>query len=113
MSQIKPAAIAFYEKERQGIYIHRKLLKNCLFQPGDRFSVRPKPTQLFSVTLIKDDDGDIFYDQQGIFIARTRYIDMLMGGIFDKYVIYFEQDEPNSIKLRPLQIVLDKSQKWY
>jgi preprotein translocase subunit Sec61beta len=28
-------------------------------------------------------------------------------------VIYFEQDEPNSIKLRPLQIVLDKSQKWY
>jgi hypothetical protein len=105
--------IAFYEKERQGIYIHRQLLQGIPFQPGDRFSVRPRPAQLFSVTLVKDDHGDIFYDQHGIFIARTRRIDMLMGGIFDQYVFYFEPDEPDRFKLRPLQVVRDKSQKWY
>jgi hypothetical protein len=113
MPQAGLDCIAFYEKERQGIYIHRELLQNRPFRPGDRFSVRPKPTQLFSVTIVRDDEGDIFYDQHGIFIARTRRIDILMGGIFDKYVVYFEPEEPDSIRLRPLQVVQDQSQKWY
>ena len=113
MSPIGLDAIAFYDKERKGIFIHRKLLQTGSFQPGDRFSIQPKPTQLFSVTLVQDDAGDIFCDQHGIFIARTRRIDMLMGGIFDKYVVYLEPDGPGSLKLRPLQVVQDRNQKWY
>jgi hypothetical protein len=105
--------IAFYEKERKGIYIHASLLKDSPFAPGDRFSVRTGKTQLFTVTIKKDDTGDIFYDRHGIFIQRTRLVDMLMGGIFDKYVVTMAQDPPGTITLRPLEIVMDKSQKWF
>ncbi len=105
--------IAFYEKERKGILIHADLLKNSPFLTGDRFSVRPKPAQLFSLTLIKDGRGDIFFDKHGIFIARTRRIDILMGGIFDKYMVFIGPEAPGSIRIRPLDIVLDQSQKWY
>jgi len=105
--------IAFYEKERKGIFIHADLIKDSPFQLGDRFSVRPKPTQLFALILIKDDNGDIFFDKHGIFISRTRRIDILMGGIFDKYMVFIEPEEPASIKIRPLDIVLDQSQQWY
>ena len=44
MSENELDRIAFYEKERQGIYIHRKLLQDIPFQPGDRFSSRTSPT---------------------------------------------------------------------
>ena len=113
MSDVELTHIAFYDKERKGIYIHAQLLQDSPFQPGDRFAVRPRPTQLFAVTIIKEDNGDIFYDKHGIFIARTRHIDILMGGIFDKYVVTIEQDEPGTLKLRPLDVVLDTSQRWY
>jgi len=105
--------IAFYEKERKGIYIHASLLKDSPFAPGDRFSVRTGKTHLFAVTIKRDDTGDIFYDRHGIFIQRTRLVDMLMGGIFDKYVVTMAQDPPGTITLRPLEIVMDKSQKWF
>jgi len=105
--------VAFYEKERKGIYIHASLLKGSPFAPGDRFSVRTGKTRLFAVTIKRDDTGDIFYDRHGIFIQRTRLVDMLMGGIFDKYVVTMAQDPPGTITLRPLEIVMDKSQKWF
>jgi len=105
--------VAFYEKERKGIFIHADLLKDSPFQVGDRFSIRPTPTQLFSVTIGKDDTGDIIYDRHGIFISRTRRFDMLMGGIFEKHIVYLEQDEPLTIKLRPLDVVLNASQGWF
>jgi hypothetical protein len=104
--------VAFYDKERKGIFIHAGLLKNSPYQPGDRFSVRPKPAQLFALTLVKDDNGDIFFDQHGIFISRTRRIDILMGGIFDKYMVFLEPEGPGSLRIRPLDIVLDPSQRW-
>jgi len=113
MSEVQANNIAFYDKERKGIFIHAQLLQNGPFRPGDRFTVRPRPTQLFSVTLIKNDNGDIFYDKHGIFITRTRHIDILMGGIFDKYVVTIEQDEPGTLKVRPLDVILDTSQRWY
>lgn len=113
MSDVELNNIAFYEKERKGIYIHARLLQDSPFRPGDRFALRPRPTQLFSVTIIKDDNGDIFFDKHGIFIARTRHIDMLMGGIFDKYVVTIEADEPGTLRLRPLDVMLDTSQSWY
>jgi hypothetical protein len=105
--------IAFYDKERKGIFLHAQLLQGSPFRPGDRFAVRPRPSDLFSLTIIRDDNGEIFYDKHGIFIARTRRIDILMGGIFDKYVVLIAPEEPGTLKLRPLDVMLDSSQKWY
>ena len=45
-------------------------------------------------------------DRKGIFIKRTRRIDILLGGIFDEYVLYFESGPSESIKLRPLEAVM-------
>jgi hypothetical protein len=113
VSDVELNNIAFYDKERKGIYLHAQLLQGSPFQPGDRFTVRPRPSELFSLTIVKDDNGEIFYDKHGIFIARTRRIDILMGGIFDKYVVMIAPDEPGTLKLRPLDVMLDNSQKWY
>jgi hypothetical protein len=105
--------IAFYEKARKGILIHAALLDGSPFQPGDRFSVHPRPTELFSVTLVRDENGEIFCDRHGIFLARTRRIDILMGGIFDRYLVTFGPEGAGRIRLRPLAVVQDQSQKWF
>ena len=112
-SDISHKNIAFYDPDRKGIFIHRDQLKESPFEVGDRFSVRKGKRELFAMTIIKDDTGDIFYDKKGIFIERTRKIDILLGGIFDEYVIYIEPVIPNTIKLKALEIVMDKSQKWF
>jgi hypothetical protein len=104
--------IAFYERERKGIFIHADLLRDSPFRPGDRFVLWPKPAQLFSVTLARDASGGIFFDQHGIFVARTRRIDILMGGIFDRYVVSFDPQAPDRIRIRPLDVVRDSSQRW-
>jgi hypothetical protein len=65
------------------------------------------------MTLIRDDTGEIFYDKKGIFIERTRKIDILLGGIFDEYVIYIEPEIQQTIKIKALEIVRDNSQKWF
>jgi hypothetical protein len=90
-SDISPKHIAFYDPERKGIFIHNDQLKESPFEIGDRFSVRKK----------------------GIFIERTRKIDILLGGIFDEYVIYIEPEIPQTIKIKALEIVKDNSQKWF
>jgi hypothetical protein len=105
--------IALYDRERKGIFIHADLLRGTLFRPGDRFVARPAGRELFAVAIARDEDGDIFYGNQGIFVARTRRIDILMGGIFDKYVVFVSAANPDVIKLRPLDIVLDTEQKWH
>ena len=112
-SDISHKNIAFYDPERKGIFIHKDQLKESPFEVGDRFSVRKGKRELFAMTIIKDDTGEIFYDKKGIFIGRTRKIDILLGGIFDEYVIYIEPVIPNTIKLKALEIVMDKSQKWF
>jgi hypothetical protein len=112
-SDISPRHIAFYDPERKGIFIHTDQLKESPFEIGDRFSVRKGKRELFAMTLIKDDTGEIFYDKKGIFIERTRKIDILLGGIFDEYVIYVEPEIPQTIKIKALEIVNDKSQKWF
>ena len=40
-------------------------------------------------------------------------IDILLGGIFDEYVIYIEPEIPQTIKIKALEIVKDNSQKWF
>ena len=86
ISRISPNQIAFYDPDRKGILIHKDQLEDTPFEVGDRFSVRKGKRELFAMTIIKDDNGDIFFDKPGIFIERTRKIDVLLGGIFDEYV---------------------------
>ena len=112
-SDISHKNIAFYDPDRKGIFIHKDQLKESPFEVGDRFSVRKGKRELFAMTIIKDDTGEIFYGKKGILIERTRKIDILLGGIFDEYVIYIEPVIPNTIKLKALEIVMDKNQKWF
>lgn len=104
--------IAFYDPERKGMFIHADQLLDSPFEVGDRFSLRKGRRELFAITIIKNDRGDIFFDKQGIFIERTRKIDILLGGIFEEYVFYIEPEIPATIKLKPLKIVKDTEQKW-
>ncbi len=113
MSRISPDQIAFYDPDRKGILIHKDQLANTPFEVGNRFSVRRGKRELFAVTIIKDDNGDIFFDKRGIFIERTRKIDIMLGGIFDEYVFYSEPEIPWTIKLKALEIVKDTHQKWF
>ncbi len=99
--------IAFYDPERKGMFIHIDQLADSPFKVGDRFSLRKGKRELFAITIIKDKQGDIFFDKKGIFIERTRKIDILLGGIFDEYVFYIEPEIPATIKIRPLEIVTD------
>ena len=98
--------VANYDTDRKGIFIHKNQLTDSSFNVGDRFAVKVGKQDLFAITLIKDDKGDIVYDKNGIFIKRTRRIDILLGGIFDEYVLYFKSGTPGSIKLRPLEAVM-------
>ena len=98
--------VANYDPDRKGIFIHKNELNDSSFKVGDRFSVKIGKQDLFAITIIKDDKGDIVYDKNGIFIERTRRIDILLGGIFDEYVLYIESDPQGSIKLRPLEAVI-------
>jgi hypothetical protein len=113
VSDISPNQIAFYDPDRKGILIHKDQLVGTPFKVGDRFSVRKGKRELFAMTIIKDDDGDIFFDKRGIFIERTRKIDILLGGIFDVYVFYIEPEIPWTIKIKALEIVKDNNQKWF
>jgi len=94
------------------MFIHADQLVDSPFAVGDRFSLRKGKRELFAITIIKDNHGDIFFDKQGIFIERTRKIDILLGGIFEEYIFYIEPEIPATIKLKPLEIVKDTDQKW-
>jgi hypothetical protein len=98
--------IANYDPDRKGIFIHKNQLNESSFKVGDRFSVKVGKQDLFAISIIKDPKGEIVYDKNGIFIERTRRIDILLGGIFDEYVLYIESDTQRSIKLRPLEAVM-------
>jgi hypothetical protein len=111
-SNVSTKYIAFHDPQRKGIFIHHDQLKDSPFEIGDRFSVRKGKRELFAMTIVKDDNGEIFYDKKGIFIERTRKIDILLGGIFDEYVFYIEPDIPETIKIKPLEIVKEKGRKW-
>ena len=98
--------VANYDPDRKGIFIHQNQLIDSGFKMGDRFSVKVGKQDLFAISIVKDDKGDIVFDKNGIFIERTRRIDILLGGIFNEYVLYFKSDPHRSIKLRPLEAVI-------
>jgi hypothetical protein len=97
---------ANYDADRKGIFIHKNQLNDSGFKVGDRFSVKVGKQDLFAISIVKDVKGDIVYDKNGIFIKRTRRIDILLGGIFNEYVLYINSDPQGSIKLRPLEAVI-------
>ena len=105
-NDITDLPVANYDPDRKGIFIHKNELVDSSFKLGDRFSVKIGKQDLFAITIIKDDKGDIVFDKNGIFIKRTRRIDILLGGLYDDYVLYFESDSPGAIKLRPLEAVI-------
>ena len=111
-SAISPKQIAFYDPARKGMFIHKDQLADSPFEVGDRFSLRRGKRELFAITIVKDNQGDIFFDKKGIFIERTRKIDILLGGIFDEYVFYIEPEIPGTIKIKPLDIVRETGEKW-
>ena len=111
-SQIDPRWIANYDPERKGIFIHRDQLAGTPFTAGDRFSLRKGKHQIFSITIIRDNEGDIFFDKSGIFIEQSRRIDILLGGIFEQFVFYIEPEMTDTIKVRPLEIVLEPERNW-
>ncbi|MGD8345465.1 MAG: hypothetical protein PVJ41_16575 [Desulfobacterales bacterium] len=98
--------VANYDADRKGIFIHKNELADSSFQLGDRFSVKVGKQDLFAITIVKNGNGKIVYDKNGIFIKRTRRIDILLGGLYDDYVLYIESDGPGTIKLRPLEAVV-------
>jgi hypothetical protein len=97
---------ANYDPDRKGIFIHKNQLSDSGFNVGDRFSVKVGKQDLFAISIVRDDKGDIVYDKNGIFIERTRRIDILLGGIFDEYILFIETDPYGSIKIRPLEAVI-------
>ena len=56
--------IAFYDPERKGMFIHIDQLADSPFKVGDRFSLRKGKRELFAITIIKDEQGDIFFDER-------------------------------------------------
>ena len=98
--------LANYDSDRKGIFIHKNELTDSSFKLGDRFSVKFGKQDLFAITIVKDDQGDIVYDKNGIFIKRTRRIDILLGGLYDDYVLYIESDGSGTIKLKPREAVI-------
>ena len=53
---------------------------------------------------VKNEKGDIIFDRNGIFIPRSRRVDLLLGGIFDEYLIETNLKKRPKIILRPLKV---------
>jgi len=94
--------MAQYDRDRDGIFIHINQLQNSAFRIGDRFSVKKGRRELFSLRITQADEGDILFDKNGIFIKRSRRVDILLGGIFQEFVIDLGEQEKGVIIIRPL-----------
>ena len=98
--------VANYDPDRKGIFIHKNELTESGFKKGDRFAVKFGRQDLFAITIVKNEKGDIVFDKNGIFIKRTRRIDILLGGLYDDFVLYTDSGNPGSIKIRPKEAVI-------
>ena len=105
-ADMKNQHIAIYDQDRKGIFIHKDQLDDSNFKVGDKFSVKKGQKELFALTIIKDNNGGIVFDKSGIFIERTRRVDIFLGGIFDEYVIFFGSEAAGTLKIKPLEMLL-------
>lgn len=85
---------ALHDRDRRGILIPASELDGSGLAIGDRFMLKKGQRDLFAVTLVKHETGDIFFDRSGIFIERTRRVDILLGGIFDEYQVEIVDADP-------------------
>jgi hypothetical protein len=91
---------ALHDRERRGILIPASQLEGSGLSAGDRFTLKKGQRDLFAVTLVKDPRGEILFDRSGIFIERTRRVDILLGGIFDVYQVEIVAAEPLVLKVK-------------
>jgi len=101
--------LAVYDQDRKGILIPAAQLDRSGLEIGDSFSVKKGQREMFSLTIVQDDGGDIVFDKSGIFIERTRRVDIFLGGIFDEYKVYLHGDKnPVEIKLKPIDPLVER-----
>jgi hypothetical protein len=93
---------AVNDRDRRGILIPASQLEGSGLAPGDRFVLKKGQRELFTATLVKDPQGDIFFDRSGIFIERTRRVDILLGGIFDMVQVEIAPGSPPALKLKTM-----------
>jgi hypothetical protein len=93
---------AVNDRERRGILIPANQLDGSGLSPGDRFALKKGQRELFAVTIVKDPKGDILFDRSGIFIERTRRVDILLGGIFDRVQVEVVDGQPPALKLKTM-----------
>ena len=93
--------IVLFDHDRNGIFIHRDRLSETPFSIGDRFSIHKGKRELFSLKIIMNDQGDILLDKNGIFIHRSKRVDILLGGIYDEFILEYSSAVPNAFLIRP------------
>lgn len=98
---------AVLDRERRGILIPASQLADSGLSAGDRFRLKKGQRDLFAVVLVKDPQGEVFFDRSGIFVERTRRVDILLGGIFDTYGVEILDADPPVVKIRSLDPGLD------
>jgi hypothetical protein len=99
--------LALNDPQRRGILIPASQLVDTTFTVGDRFAVKRGQKDLFALAVVPDAQGDILYDRTGIFIERTRRVDMFLGGVFDVFAVEIFDGESPSLRIRPLDINLE------
>jgi hypothetical protein len=92
---------AVHDPQRRGILIPAQELVGTPFKPGDRFSVRKGKQAFFTLKLLLDPNGPIVFDRQGIFVERTRRVDILLGGIFDEFEVDLSGADSGVLCLAP------------
>ncbi len=100
----EPERLALDDPRRRGILSPASQLSDTGLAVGDRFKVKAGQKELFAVLIVKDDQGDILYDRAGIFVERTRRVDMFLGGVFDTFRVEFRPGDPPALCIRPLDI---------
>jgi len=93
---------ALHDRDRRGILIPASELEGSGLSVGDRFTLKKGQRDLFAVALLKDASGDIFFDRSGIFIERTRRVDILLGGIFDEYQVEIVAADPTMLLVKTM-----------
>ena len=92
--------MAIHDPERRGILIPTSQLEDLDLSVGDRFTLKKGQRELFAITIVKYASGEIFFDRNGIFIERTRRVDILMGGIFSDFRVDIKETDPLTLVIK-------------
>jgi hypothetical protein len=93
---------AIHDRERRGILIPAGQLEGTGLSMGDRFMLKKGQRDLFALAIVKDARGDILFDRSGIFIDRTRRVDILLGGIFEEYQVEIVGADPPMLLVKTM-----------